>query len=48
MYPVNTAATGGNTTDGLETEYVKAGRFLKAIKCRNVISAIGNLWLVLQ
>ena len=34
--------TGDNTTDGLETEYVKAGRFLKDIKCRNVISTIGN------
>ena len=34
--------TGDNTTDGLETEYIKAGRFLKAIKCRNVISTIGN------
>ena len=34
--------TGDNTTDGLETEYIKAGRFLKAIKCSNVISTIGN------
>lgn len=34
--------TGDNTTDGLETEYIKAGRFLKAIKCNNVISTIGN------
>ncbi len=34
--------TGDNTTDGLETEYVKAGRFLKAIQCKNVISTIGN------
>ena len=34
--------TGDNTTDGLETEYINAGRFLKAIKCRNVISTIGN------
>ncbi len=34
--------TGDNTTDGLETEYIKAGRFLKAIKCKNVISTIGN------
>jgi predicted MPP superfamily phosphohydrolase len=34
--------TGDNTTDGLETEFVKAGRFLKAIKCKNVISTIGN------
>ncbi len=34
--------TGDNTTDGLETEYAKAGRFLKAIQCENVISIIGN------
>ena len=34
--------TGDNTTDGLETEYVKAGRFLKAIWCKNVVSTIGN------
>ena len=34
--------TGDNTTDGLEDEYIKAGRFLKAIKCKNVISIIGN------
>lgn len=34
--------TGDNTTDGLETEFIKAGRFLKAIKCKNVISTIGN------
>ena len=34
--------TGDNTTDGLETEYIKAGRFLKAIKCKNVISTIGK------
>jgi predicted MPP superfamily phosphohydrolase len=34
--------TGDNTTDGLETEFVKAGRFLKAIKCKNIISTIGN------
>ena len=34
--------TGDNTTDGLETEYINAGRFLKAIKCKNVISTIGN------
>jgi predicted phosphodiesterase len=34
--------TGDNTTDGLEDEYAKAGRFLKAIKCKNVISIIGN------
>ncbi|MBU0465439.1 MAG: metallophosphoesterase [Proteobacteria bacterium] len=34
--------TGDSTTDGLEDEYIKAGRFLKAIKCKNVISIIGN------
>jgi predicted phosphodiesterase len=34
--------TGDNTTDGLETEYAKASRFLKAIKCKNVISTMGN------
>lgn len=34
--------TGDNTTDGLEDEYLKAGSFLKAIRCRNVVSTIGN------
>jgi len=34
--------TGDNTTDGLESEYDEAGRFLKNIKCGNVISLIGN------
>ena len=34
--------TGDNTTDGLEDEYIKAGRFLKSIKCKNIISIIGN------
>ena len=34
--------TGDNTTDGLEDEYAQAGRFLKAIECKNVISIIGN------
>nr|WP_319393195.1 metallophosphoesterase [uncultured Desulfobacter sp.] len=34
--------TGDNTTDGLEDEYAKAGRFLKLIKCKNKISVIGN------
>ena len=34
--------TGDNTTDGLETEFIKAGRFLKAIKCKNVVSTVGN------
>ncbi len=34
--------TGDNTTDGLEDECAEAGRFLNAIKCKNVISIIGN------
>ena len=34
--------TGDNTTDGLKDEYIKAGRFLKALKCKNIISIIGN------
>jgi predicted phosphodiesterase len=34
--------TGDNTTDGLEDEYAKAGRFLKSIKCKHVVSVIGN------
>ena len=34
--------TGDNTTDGLEDEYAKAGRFLKGISCKNVVSIIGN------
>ncbi|ABE51487.1 metallophosphoesterase family protein [Methanococcoides burtonii] len=34
--------TGDNTTDGLEDECAEAGRFLKAIKCKNVISTWGN------
>jgi len=34
--------TGDNTTDGLEDEFAEAGRFLKAIECKNVISIIGN------
>ncbi len=34
--------TGDNTTDGLEDEYAKAGRFLKSITCKNIISIIGN------
>jgi predicted phosphodiesterase len=34
--------TGDSTTDGLEDEYINAGRFLKAIKCENIISIIGN------
>ena len=34
--------TGDSTTDGMEDEYADAGRFIKAIKCRNVISIMGN------
>lgn len=34
--------TGDNTTDGLESEYAEAGRFLKKIKCKNIISTLGN------
>ncbi|WP_321389482.1 metallophosphoesterase [uncultured Desulfuromusa sp.] len=34
--------TGDSTTDGLEDEYAEAGRFLGALKCKNVISCIGN------
>lgn len=34
--------TGDNTTDGLESEYVQAGNFLKEIKCENIISTLGN------
>ncbi|HIJ78545.1 MAG: metallophosphoesterase [Desulfobulbaceae bacterium] len=34
--------TGDNTTDGLEDEYAAAGQFLAGIKCKNVISIIGN------
>jgi 3',5'-cyclic AMP phosphodiesterase CpdA len=34
--------TGDNTTDGLESEYAEAGSFLKAIKCKNIISTLGN------
>ena len=34
--------TGDSTTDGLEDEYAAAGRFLKGIKCKDVISVIGN------
>lgn len=34
--------TGDNTTDGLEDEYAKAGQFLKEIKCKHVISTLGN------
>ncbi len=34
--------TGDNTTDGLESEYALAGKFLKGIRCGNVISTLGN------
>jgi 3',5'-cyclic AMP phosphodiesterase CpdA len=34
--------TGDSTSDGLESEYQDAGRFLKNITCENVISIIGN------
>jgi 3',5'-cyclic AMP phosphodiesterase CpdA len=34
--------TGDNTTDGLESEFARAGNFLKGIKCENVISTLGN------
>ena len=34
--------TGDNTTDGLEDEFVSAGHFLGAIKCKHVISTLGN------
>ncbi|MCD4806525.1 MAG: metallophosphoesterase [Methanococcoides sp.] len=34
--------TGDNTTDSLEDECADAGHFLKAIKCKNVISTLGN------
>ena len=34
--------TGDNTTDGLESEFAEAGSFLKKIKCKNIISTLGN------
>ncbi|MBI9036054.1 MAG: metallophosphoesterase [Bacteroidales bacterium] len=34
--------TGDNTTDGLESEFAQAGKFLKGIRCENIISTIGN------
>ena len=34
--------TGDSTTDGLEDEYAAAGQFLVGLKCKNVISVIGN------
>jgi len=33
---------GDSTTDGLEDEYAAAGHFLAGIKCKHVISTIGN------
>ena len=34
--------TGDNTSDGLESEYQDAARFLKDITCKNIVSIIGN------
>ena len=34
--------TGDSTTDGLEREYIQANTFLKKIRCKNLISIIGN------
>lgn len=34
--------TGDNTTDGLESEFTEAGKFLKQIKCKNIVSTLGN------
>ena len=34
--------TGDNTSDALESEFEAAGKFLKSIKCNNVISIAGN------
>ncbi len=34
--------TGDSTSDGLESEYQDAARFLKGITCKNIISIIGN------
>ncbi|AGF79293.1 putative phosphohydrolase [Desulfocapsa sulfexigens DSM 10523] len=34
--------TGDSTTDGLEDEYIAAGLFLAGIKCKDVLSTIGN------
>ncbi len=42
-YPVDLVInTGDSTSDGLESEYQEAARFLKNITCENVISIIGN------
>ena len=34
--------TGDSTTDSMESEYADAGGFLKKIKCKNIVSTIGN------
>jgi len=34
--------TGDNTTDSLESEFEDAGKFLDALKCKHVISIVGN------
>ena len=34
--------TGDSTSDGLESEFQDAARFLKGITCKNIISIIGN------
>ena len=34
--------TGDSTSDGLESEFQDAARFLKSITCKNIISIIGN------
>ena len=34
--------TGDSTSDGLESEYQDAARFLKGITCKNLISVVGN------
>lgn len=34
--------TGDNTTDSLECEFEDAGNFLRALKCPNVFSIVGN------
>ncbi len=34
--------TGDSTTDGVEDEFQEAARFLNAIKCKHVVSIIGN------
>ncbi len=34
--------TGDNTTDGMESEFAQARNFLNGIKCKNIISTLGN------